>query len=465
MYSTEKLTTILSQYFDNSQIRVDQESCNFYGKDWTTAYKPDPSLIVFPHTTEQVQNIIHLANEHNFALVPSGGRTGYSGGAVASAKEVVVSIEQMHQIKDIDLTDRLLSCQSGCVLQTVQETASDNNLYYPIDIASKGSCQIGGNVSTNAGGNHVIKYGMTRNWVAGMTVVTANGDLLCLDRNLFKDNSGYDLKQLFIGSEGTLGIITDVTLKLTQPPTNPQVLLLGLNDLGKILDAIKIFRSYIDLLAFEFFSHDAVQKVIEHHHLDLPLETAYPFYVLLEYDNVTNFAEQNALNAFDACLKDGIVNDGTASQSEEQRHQLWHYREYISESIVQYHPFKCDLSVKPSDIPKFIHEIQIMLDQKYADYKAIWFGHISDGNIHLNLLKPENMSPQQHHNSFEKIGYSIYEVLKKYRGSISAEHGIGLLKKPYLHYTLSELEIQYMKNIKKMWDSKNILNPTKIFNL
>ncbi len=462
MYSTDQLMTILSQHFDPSQILIDESSLSFYGKDWTTAYKPDPSLIFFPTSTEQIKTIITLANEHHFALVPSGGRTGYSGGAVAASKEVVVSLERMHTIKDINLTDRTMTCDAGCILHTIQETAIDHKLYYPIDIAPKGSCQIGGNVATNAGGNHVIKYGMTRNWIAGMTVITAKGEPLYLQRALIKDNSGYDLKQLFIGSEGTLGIISEVVLRLTQPPVQPQVMLLAINNLENSIDTLTIFQKNIELLAFEFFSEQALNAVIKQHSLEAPFETPSDYYILIEYDNNTSNAEHNALSAFEACIKENYVTDGMASQNESQRKAFWRYRELISESIVHYKPFKCDLSVKPSLIPAFIQAVQNMLLDNYKNYQAIWFGHIGDGNIHLNLLQPEHLTEQQHHDSFDQLGHAIFSIAQQFKGSISAEHGVGLLKKPYLHYTLAPAEINLIKTIKHTMDPNNIMNPYKI---
>ncbi|PHQ79477.1 MAG: FAD-binding oxidoreductase [Coxiella sp. (in: Bacteria)] len=458
MLSRDKIQGLLEKFFDHTQVSSEPDTLRQYGQDWTTVYKPDPAAIVFPQSTQQIQDIVKLANEQEFALVPSGGRTGYSGGAMATQGEVVVSLEKMRQITALNETDRLLYCQAGCALQTVQEHALAHQLYYPIDIASKGSCQIGGNIATNAGGNHVIRYGMTRQWVAGLTVVTGNGDVLKLNRALVKDNTGYDLKQFFIGAEGTLGIISDAILHVTSPPANPQTMLLAIHDIEDAIKVLVAFEAKVPLLAFEFFDDNALDAVVSHHQLDAPFEKSARYYLLIEYDNHSQTTEQAALTAFESCFKNNTVQDGAISQNESQRNTFWQYREFISESLIDKQPFKCDVAVHPGKIPEFIHAAKKILASDKAHYKAVWFGHIGDGNIHLNILNADHADEH-----LQKLIAKIYTLVINLKGSLSAEHGIGLLKKEYLGLIKTKEELTLARNIKNVFDPNGICNPGKIF--
>ena len=265
MATPEQIVEALKKVVEEGKVRTDQDSLNSHGKDWTKIYAPKPTAIVFPKTTEEVQAIVRLANEMAFALVPSGGRTGLSAGAVATNGEVVVSFDYMNAILDFSSSDQAVRCQAGVVTEQLQNFAEQNGLYYPVDFASAGSSQLGGNLSTNAGGIKVIKYGMSRDWVLGLKVVTGAGEILELNRDLLKNNTGYDLRHLFIGAEGTLGFITEATMRLTRQPNNLTVLVLGLNDITNTMDVLKSFQSSLDLCAYEFFSEEAMQHVLQHH--------------------------------------------------------------------------------------------------------------------------------------------------------------------------------------------------------
>ncbi len=249
-------------FIEPAHVRTDADSGLHYGRDWTRLHTPNPLAVVLPGNIEQVQQLVRYANEHRLALVPSGGRTGLSGAAVACQGEIVVSMERMNRILDFDPTDRSVTCEAGVITEVLQNFARDRGLYYPVDFASRGSSQIGGNIATNAGGIKVIRYGLTRDWVTGLKVVTGRGDLLDLNRGLIKNASGYDLRHLFIGSEGTLGIIVEATLNLTRPLREPVVMVLGVPDLDSIMSLYHIFRNKLELSAFEFFSELALRHVI-----------------------------------------------------------------------------------------------------------------------------------------------------------------------------------------------------------
>ena len=449
---------------DNAgKVLTDPDDLQAYGKDWTKIYPPKPTAIVLPKTTEQVQALVRFANENQVALVPSGGRTGLSAGAVAANGEVVVAFDNMNQVLEVNASDRTVHCQAGVVTEQLQNVAEENGLYYPVDFASAGSSQLGGNLSTNAGGIKVIRYGMSRDWVAGLKVVTGKGDILELNKDLEKNNTGYDLRHLFIGAEGTLGFITEATMKLTRQPDNLTVLVLGLNDLTNTMDVLQTFQKQIDLTAYEFFSHQAMQHVLAHGQVQAPFETEAPYYALLEFEAVSDQVMDDAMALFEQCVESGWVLDGVISQSETQAQNLWQLRERISESIAPRTPYKNDISVVVSKVPGFLTEIDEVVTQHYPDFEIIWFGHIGDGNLHLNILKPEDMAKEDFFEKCQQVNKWVFEIVERYEGSVSAEHGVGMTKKPYLHYTRSEAEIAYMKAIKQVFDPNGVVNPGKIF--
>lgn len=465
MTSPDQIIEALKKVVDEGKVRTDAESLNSHGKDWTKIYTPKPTAIVFPKTTEEVQKIVKLANEMCFALVPSGGRTGLSAGAVATNGEVVVSFDYMNTILDFSASDQSVRCQAGVVTEQLQNFAEDNGLYYPVDFASAGSSQLGGNLSTNAGGIKVIKYGMSRDWVLGLKVVTGAGDILELNRDLLKNNTGYDLRHLFIGAEGTLGFITEATMKLTRKPTNLTVLVLGLNDITNTMDVLKTFQSSLDLCAYEFFSEEAMQHVLKHHNVPRPFETSAPYYALLEFEAVSDDVMDKSMALFETCVEQGWVLDGVVSQSETQARNLWTLREGISESISVRTPYKNDISVVVSKVPDFLTEINQVVTDHYPDFEIIWFGHIGDGNLHLNILKPIEMPNEDFFAKCVNVNKWVFNIVEKYNGSVSAEHGVGIVKKDYLQYTRSQEEIALMKGIKLVFDPKGVMNPGKIFDL
>lgn len=452
----------LRAFIEPAHVRVDPESCLNYGRDWTRLYAPNPLAVVLPGTVEQVQQLVRYANEHRLALVPSGGRTGLSGAAVACRGEIVVSLDRLNRILDFDPTDRSVTCQAGVVTEALQNFARDHGLYYPVDFAARGSSQIGGNIATNAGGIKVIRYGLTRDWVTGLKVVTGRGDLLELNRGLIKNASGYDLRHLFIGSEGTLGFIVEATLQLTQPLRETSVMVLGVSDLEGIMALYGAFRGPLELSAFEFFSELALRHVLKKG-LQRPFETETPYYVLIEFENPEQAQTDAALALFEQCAEQGWLADGVISQSEAQAKELWRLREDISESISEHQPYKNDVSVRISRVPALLAEMDELLAREYPDFEVLWYGHIGDGNLHINILKPANLEPATFARQCGAVSEHLFDILRRHGGSISAEHGVGLTKKPYLHYTRDETEIGYLRAIKQAFDPNGIMNPGKIF--
>ncbi|GGY36066.1 FAD-binding oxidoreductase [Bacterioplanes sanyensis] len=457
----EQLTAIVGA----DKVRTDDDSLQTFGKDWTKVYEPKPSAIVFPKTTEQVRDIVLLANQHQLALVPSGGRTGLSAGAVAANGEVVVAFDYMNQISDFNAVDRTVKCGAGVITEQLQSFAEEQGLFYPVDFASAGSSQLGGNISTNAGGIKVIRWGMTRDWVAGLTVVTGQGEILNLNKDLLKNNTGYDMRQLFIGGEGTLGFVTEATMRLTRPPKNLTVLVLGVPELDDVMKVLNQFQSQMDLTAFEFFSDKALQKVLARGDVPAPFESSTDFYALIEFEALTEAELDSAMTLFEQCLEQGWVADGVISQSETQAANLWRLREDISETISEWTPYKNDISVVVSKVPPFLRDIDSVVSREYPDFDIIWFGHIGDGNLHLNILKPDDLAKEEFFERCNKVSQWVFEIVAKYDGSVSAEHGVGLTKKPYLEYSRSAAELAYMKAVKAVFDPNNVMNPGKLIDL
>ncbi|SVB38382.1 uncharacterized protein METZ01_LOCUS191236, partial [marine metagenome] len=314
----------------------------------------------------------------------------------------------------------------------------------------------------NAGGIRVIRYGMTRNWVAGLKVVTGTGDLLDLNGGLVKNNTGYDLRHLFVGSEGTLGFIVEATMKLTDKPMDSTVIVLAVPEMSDCLAVLQLFRRDLVLNAFEFFSHNALQKVMSTTHLAAPMATDSPYYVLLEFEHSDTAALSRAETAFANCLEQDLAVDGVMATSGKQNKQLWQYRERITEAITPSTPYKNDIAVRPSQVPRFLAAIDQVTARYFPEFEIVWFGHIGDGNLHLNILRPEDWQVTDFKSACDELNHHILDVVHEFRGSVSAEHGIGLLKKSYLRYTRSESEIALLRNLKQVFDPNGIMNPGKM---
>jgi glycolate oxidase subunit GlcD len=462
---TQAIIDLLKTCLPSDAISSDAESLAHYGKDWCPQFAANASAIVFPQTINEVQALVQLANQHHFSLVPSGGRTGLSAGATATQKEVVVNLKRMNQILEFNSVDRTVRCQPGVITAVLQEVAKEHDLYYPVDFASSGSSHIGGNIATNAGGIKVIRYGLTRDWVVGLTVVTGAGELLHLNNGLIKNATGYDLRHLFIGSEGTLGFIVEAWIRLTKAPQHLNVLLLGVNELSSLMSVLQLFQSKITLTACEFFSHNGMVKVIEKTNQQKPLKEDCAFYILLEFEQTDDAVLSQVMELFEQAIAQGWIVDGVLSQSDTQAKTLWQLRERLSETLSEYKPYKSDVAVVPSKVPQLLSEVERIAKQHINDVEIVWWGHIGDGNLHVNRLKPAQMTHEQFIEHCEQMDKAIFEAVQKLGGSISAEHGVGLSKKKYLHYSRSPEEIAYMKAIKKVFDPNNVMNPGKIFDL
>lgn len=441
-------------------VTADPGELRHYGKDSCKEFASSAAVALFPRNENEVAEIVRYAARHRLPIVPSGGRTGYSGGATATQGEVVVSLERMRRIIDVDPVGMTLRCEAGATTENVQQAAARAGLYYPVDFASKGSSHIGGNLATNAGGIRVVRYGSTRDWVLGLRVVTGAGEVLDLNGALYKNQSGYDLRQLFVGSEGTLGVITEATLRLTVPRRASRTALFSVLDAGKAAEMLQqLRRDGLTVEVFEYFERDALELVVAHASLRDPMSQAYPAYLLLEVEDWPGVEA-----ALVRCLELDLAKDAILAGSLEQAAQLFAYRELISESIARAAtPHKNDISVPIPALPGFLVELRGMLAENYRDYRVVVFGHLGDGNLHINVLQPSNMPPEEFAEAVARLDGELFALVARHRGSISAEHGVGLLKKPYLRFSRAAGEVELMRGIKRLFDPAGVLNPGKVF--
>lgn len=443
------------------QFSTDPSDLAEYGKDWTKVHAPAPSAIAFPRTTEEVSRVVRLCNEHDVAVVPSGGRTGLAGGAVARNGELVLSLAKMRRIDPVDVLGATVRVQAGAVTEAVHHHCEPSGLTWPVDFASKGSSTVGGNIATNAGGVKVIRYGLTRNWVLGLQVVLANGDVLELNGALEKNNTGADLRQLFIGTEGTLGVVTEATLKLTRLPGKLDVFLFAVDDLAGVLRLFREARQGPFVIsAYEFFTDRCLARLQRHRKVNVPFAQGASHYVLLEVEA----NDRDVLEAWiEGVFERALANDGVLAQHSGEAAQLWTLREGISESLsATGMPHKNDIALPIAALEPFVAELEHLFATRYPGFEICNFGHIGDGNLHVNVMKPDDMSKEEFLGKTKEADHEMFALVRKHRGSISAEHGVGLLKKDYLPYSRSPEELALLRALKRTLDPKNTLNPGKI---
>jgi FAD/FMN-containing dehydrogenase len=437
-----------------------------FGRDWTRVLEPAPCAIAFPRTTDEVSRIVKLCGVHGVSIVPSGGRTGLAAGAVAAKGELVLSLSRMRAMGPVDVVGGTVRVEAGAVTQAVHEHCEAHGLTWPVDFASKGSSTVGGNIATNAGGVKVIRWGLTRQWVLGVEVVLASGDVLDDKGALEKNNTGLDLRQLFIGSEGTLGIVTAATLKLARVPRKLEVLLFAVDDLAAVVRLFRETRSAPFVLsAYEMFTDACLARVLAHRKLRAPLATPSTHYVLVELEERDEGASREPLEEWvGSLLERGVVRDGVLAQHASEARDLWALRESISESLsATGFPHKNDIALPVAALEAFCAELEALFARRYPGFEVCLFGHIGDGNLHVNVMKPADTEKAAFIAKIKEADRDMFDLVRKHGGSISAEHGVGLLKKPWLGWSRSPAEIGVMRAVKKALDPRNLLNPGKIF--
>ncbi|HEY4120941.1 MAG TPA: FAD-binding oxidoreductase [Byssovorax sp.] len=461
---TDELFARIAREFPADFLTREPDDLAEYGGDWTKVHARAPSAIALPRTTDEVSRLLALCDAARVGVVPSGGRTGLAGGAVAAHGEVVLSLARMRRMDPVDELGATVRVQAGAVTEAVHQHAAPHGLTWPVDFASKGSSQVGGNIATNAGGVKVIRYGLTRNWVLGLQVVLASGAVLELNGALEKNNTGADLRQLFIGSEGTLGVVTEATLKLTRLPEKLDVMLLAVPDLAGVLALFRdARRAPFTLMAYEFFTDKCLARVTRHRKIASPFSEPATHYVLIELER----ADEAELEAWTTSLFErGLAIDGTLAQHASQAAQLWALREGISESLAATGlPHKNDIALPIAALEAFCAELEGVFQARYPGWEICLFGHIGDGNLHVNVMKPDDLDKAAFLAKTTEADHAMFTLVKKHGGSISAEHGVGLLKKPYLSYSRSPEELALLRAIKRALDPNGTLNPGKILDV
>ena len=458
----KKVLEDLQAFLPEKALLVDEDVSNRKAGGLHTEEAIQAEIIVRPESTEEVSKILSVCNQAGQPVIVHGGLTGLVYGTRTSPDQLILSLERMNNIEEIDPIGRTLTCQSGVTLQNIQEKAESENMIFPLDLGARGSCSIGGNISTNAGGNRVIRYGMTRDSVLGIEAVTSDGTILSSMNRMIKNNAGYDLKQLFIGTEGTLGIVTRCVLRLREAPISQNTALVGIENFPSIVTFLKHIDSGLggNMSAFEVMWKEFYEMVTNS--LDeksLPLKKNIPYYVLVESmgsDQVKD--EEHFESLLQKALEDSVIVDAVLAKSEKERKALWAFRDDV-EKQAQYGPtVMFDVSLPINEMEEYVSKVDLNLQKHWKEFHHIVWGHLADGNLHL-VVGTGNLESD----TIQKIENSVYEPLERIGGSISAEHGIGLEKKPYLHLSRSEAEINYMKALKDTFDPKGILNPGLIF--
>ncbi|KAI8325440.1 putative DLD2-D-lactate dehydrogenase [Martensiomyces pterosporus] len=441
-----------------------------FNTDWIGKYRGASQLVLRPKTTKEVADILKYCNENRIAVVPQGGNTGLVGGSVPVHDEVVLSLRNMNKVRKYDDISGILVCDAGCVLEELGNFVATKGHIMPIDLGAKGSCHIGGNVATNAGGIRFLRYGTLHGSVLGLEVVLPDGTILDNLSTLRKDNTGYDLKQLFIGSEGSLGVITGVAISTPQRPSAVNVAVLGVPNYESVQKAFKLARKRCGevLSAYEFWDASCMGAVLTHHALKNPLSSDFPFYVLIETSGSNKDHDDEKLGGLlEELMEEGIVEDGALAQDESQILRMWSMREGIPEALAKTgSTYKYDVSIPIPVLYDVVGDIATRLEKEGLYKKGdaelpvklvCGYGHIGDGNLHLNVVADK--FDDRVTKVFEPF---VYEWVSSHRGSISAEHGVGLMKRNYLWYSKSPEMIEYMKRTKNMFDPNHILNPYKV---
>lgn len=447
----------------------DQDHMQAFVTEPRGKYHGRTPLILLPNSTAIVAEIVTYCARHKIPIVPQGGNSGLVGGSIptASGHEILVSLKRLNNIRQKDGQNQTITVEAGCILSDIQDLAHRMGFLFPLSLAAEGSCMIGGNLSTNAGGVNVLHYGNMRSLVLGLEVVLPDGEIWQGLGGLIKDNTGYDLKQIFIGAEGTLGIITAATLKLCPLPHEKQTALVAVPNPQAAVDLLDMARriSGSCITAFEIMPRLGMEIVTRHIPTTKdPMNTAYDWYVLLECSSSLSpdllDLEQVMEHILAQAMDKGLVLDGVIAKNEKQSRNIWHLREYLSEA--QGHEggsIKHDISLPISAIPDFLIKAAELVETIIPGARPIPFGHLGDGNLHYNISQPPDMDKKDFLDKWQELNRHVHDMVRKYNGSFSAEHGIGRMKTSEMIRYKSKIELDMMRAIKKTLDPDNIMNP------
>ena len=455
----QKLTTIVGEKY----IFSDQETRNHYGHDETEDYVFPPSVVVKPANTKEISEILKLANEFKIPTTPIGARTGLSGGALSIYKGIGLSMERLNKIIEIDEQNLQVTVEPAVITQAMREAVSEKGLFYPVDPSSMGSCWIGGNIAENSGGARAVKYGVTKDYVLNLEVVLPNGEIVWTGANTLKNSTGYNLTQLMVGSEGTLGVITKAVLKLLPKNNHNVLMLVPFYKAHEACEAVSaIFRAGIIPSALEFMERDAIDWTVrfvegisvtikpEHQaHLLIEVDGNYPEILMLEAEKILTVVEE-----FE-------IDEVLFADTEDQKNALWEMRRAVGEAVKSNSIYKEEDTVVPRYVlPELLSGIK-RIGEKYG-FKSVCYGHAGDGNLHVNIIKAA-MSDDNWNTQVPMGIREIFELTVSLKGTLSGEHGIGYVQKNFMDIAFSKVHLELMERIKHVFDPNNILNPGKIF--
>ncbi|WP_417354966.1 FAD-binding oxidoreductase [Flavobacterium sp.] len=458
---TQEMIASLETIVGQSFLFLDTDTRNHYGHDETEDYIFPPSVVLKPGSTQEVAAVMELANEYGVPVVPIGGRTGLSGGALSIYEGIGLSMERFNKI-DIDEKNLQATVEPAVITQVFREAAKEKGLFYPPDPSSQGSCTIGGNVAENAGGARAVKYGVTKDYVLNMEVVLPNGEIIWTGANTLKNSTGYNLTQLMVGSEGTLGIITKIVMKLLPDNSHNILMLVPFFNAGQACEAVaQIFRAGVVPSALEFMERDAIDWTLKYvdgvsldikdeveAHLLIEVDGNYPDVLFAEAEKITQVLEQ-----FD-------IDEILFADSEDQKNALWKLRRAVGEAVKSNSVYKEEDTVVPRyELPTLLEGIKT-IGKKYG-FHSVCYGHAGDGNLHVNIIKGD-MTDENWKTEVPKGIREIFELTVSLKGTLSGEHGIGYVQKNYMDIAFNDTQLQLMKSIKKIFDPNNILNPGKV---
>ncbi len=445
---------------------TDEEALEPHLTEWRNAVRGKTPIMISPASTGEVSQVVRACAAGGVAIVPQGGNTGMCEGAIPddSGEQVILNLSRMHRIRRIDPLDFSMVVDAGCILAKIQDAAKEVDRYFPLSLGAEGSCQIGGNLSTNAGGINVIRYGTARDLALGLEVVLPDGSIWNGLKTLRKDTTGYDLKQLFIGSEGTLGIITGAALRLFPDPGETTTALLAVEQAGNAIPLLAELRSSLAdrIEAFELIAAIAFELVERHiPGSRMPFDEPYPWYVLVE----ASVAESPGVfeDGLTRCIERGLVLDAIVAKSSAEAASIWRLRHSIAEAEKRHGVgLKHDISIPIGRMEEFLSRADVLLAAAAPEAELIAFGHVGDGNLHYNVHLPAGSDTEEHAAKATQITALIYDLVAELGGSFSAEHGVGILKREYLLHYKDEVELSLMRTLKKALDPANILNPGKV---
>ena len=466
----DQLCTVLNKQY----ILINDVDKAPFLTDWRQKFTGKALAVVLPNSSHEVASIVRLCAENQVAIVPQGGHTGFCGGATPddSGNQIIMNFKRMNRILEIDSANQTITVEAGCILQAIQEKAVEHGFLFPLSLGAEGSCMIGGNLATNAGGTNVLRYGNTRDLCLGLQVVTAKGEIWDGLKGLRKDNTGYDLRDLFIGSEGTLGIITAAVMKLYPLPISQWTTLVATNDIASTVSLLNLFqkRATSLLTGFEMMTHESLELNEKHFpQMANPLQGKPPYTVLIELSD--HESEEHVKELLEVVLQEAfeaeLITDAVIASNLSQAKAFWHMREHITLAQAQEGAnLKHDITIPLSSLDNFIQATDALMRERYPGVRIINFGHLGDGNLHYNIAPPLGVDAKAFNEANEKaIHELVYGQVERCNGSISAEHGVGQLKLDGLRAHKGEVAHELMKTLKRALDPQNILNPHKVVSI